>query len=194
MSSRVFVMYVILGAVTLVLARGYHKEKEERKTAERNITALTSDIETYKTKSNEQAVVIKGLELDKTSLENVNKELYDDLSDTKVKLKHAESAIRVVTEYKYVNKNDTIHVFKSDSITKIDIDNKYLKLKAIIDNYNNIIRPSNFILSIPNKQTIATEVDYKGWWLFKRKKGVSVTIVNSNPYYDTLEGFYVKLK
>ncbi len=188
------IIYIALIGTALLSMKSCQKQKQERKVAERNIEALASDIEKYQTKSGEDAVIIQGLEIDKNSLSKINAELAKDLEDTKVKLKNAKAVIRVKTEYKYRNVKDTIPVYISDSITKVNIDEPFLKLNLEVDNQRNAINPEKLTLIIPNKQDIISEIKYKGWWIFKKKKGVQVTVVNSNPYIETSEGFYVDFK
>ena len=137
---------------------------------------------------------IQGLELSINSLKKVNGELYEDLKDTKIKLKNAQSAVRVVTEYKYINTSDTIKLLINDTIAKINIYSEHLKLKANINMPKQVILPKGLSISIPNIQTIATEVKTKGWWIFKKRIGVKVSVINSNPYIETKEGFYVDLR
>ncbi len=193
MIKNIIIYIALIGTASLSM-RSCQKQKQEREVAERNLEALASDIEKYQTKSGEDAVIIQGLEIDKNSLSKINAELAKDLEDTKVKLKNAKAVIRVKTEYKYRNIKDTIPVYISDSITKVNIDEPFLKLNLEVDNQRNAINPEKLTLIIPNKQDIISEIKYKGWWIFKKKRGVQVTVVNSNPYIETSEGFYVDFK
>ena len=193
MIKNIIIYIVLIGTASLSM-RSCQKQKQERRIAERNIEALVADIERYKTESGKDAVVIQGLEIGKRSLSKINAELAKELEDTKVKLKNARSAVQIKTEYKYRNIKDTIPVYISDSITKVNINEPFLRLSLEIDNKKDVINPDKLTLHIPNKQIIAPEFKYKGWWIFKKKRGVQITVVNSNPYIETSEGFYVDFK
>ena len=193
MIKNIIIYIVLIGTASLSM-RSCQKQKQEREVAERNIEALVADIERYKTESGKDAVIIQGLEIGKRSLSKINAELAKELEDTKIKLENAMSVVQIKTEYKYRNIKDTIPVYISDSITKVNINEPFLMLSLEIDNKKDVINPDKLTLHIPNKQIIAPEFKYKGWWIFKKKRGVQITVVNSNPYIETSEGFYVDFK
>lgn len=190
-----WVAIAALGIALFISIRSCSAQAELRRTAEQNVYALASDLEEYETANGQLAVVAQGLELSLSDLKKVNSELYEDLSSTKVKLKNAEAAVQLVTEYKYINTSDTITVVQQqDSTALINIDKDFLRLRAVVDIPSNTIKPNNLLIEIPNTQTIATEIKYKGWWIFKRKDGIQITVLNSNPYISTSSVFYVELK
>ena len=193
MIKNIIIYIVLIGTASLSM-RSCQKQKQEREVAERNIEALVADIERYKTESGKDAVIIQGLEIGKRSLSKINAELAKELEDTKIKLENAMSVVQIKTEYKYRNIKDTIPVYISDSITKVNINEPFLMLSLEIENKKDVINPEKLTLHIPNKQIIASEFKYKGWWIFKKKRGVQITVVNSNPYIETSEGFYVDFK
>ena len=194
--KRIIIEIALLIGLVIALSlsmKACSSEKAARKVAERNTEVMASDVRYYEAQNGKQVATIEGLELDINSLENINGDLYNDLSATKVKLKNAQSAIRVVTEYKYINTSDTLRVAVTDSVAVVDIRQDHLKLIATIDLVQGLILPGSLLIEIPNIQTIATEIKYRGWWIFRRKDGVSVTVLNSNPYIKSSDIFYVEL-
>lgn len=189
---QVLIWIILIGSI-IFTSRSCVKQKELLKKATRNIEILHEDIISYTTKNGKQASTIDGLQLDINSLEKINKNLFEDLTASNVKLSNVKSVIEVVTEYKYINTLDTLYVKVTDSTVLLNVQEQYLHLKAEIDIKKQLIYPSSLILEIPNTQTISTEVLTKGWWLFKRDKGVRVTVINSNPYLRNSNIFYVEL-
>lgn len=111
------IVFILLSIGAYSLYELWQNEKEKRQTAERNITALTSDMETYRTDNGELVTKIQGLELTSNNLEQVQSKLYNEISGLKLKLKNALSVTEVETEDKFTNP-DTIYLAVKNDTTK----------------------------------------------------------------------------
>ncbi len=173
--------------------RSCNRHKAESQRWEQNTIALSSDIEHYKTESGKSATVAQGLQLSLNSLEDINSELYAELEDTRVKLKNAQSVIKVVTDTEYIN-GDTVFVDKHEGSLVLDHTEPWVHIYANVDIDAGLIKPSDLRVELPNEITLITETITKRRWIFWKKPiGVQVTVVNSNPHVGVSEVFYVDL-
>lgn len=186
---------VIILSISLIAVNSlYRAEKRERKRAENNLSASLSEIREYRTKNGELVSIISGYELKIKEVQKLMPQLYNEIASLKVKLKNAQSITKIVTEYKYINKDSIVYVSISDSARMFNIDNEWLKARMTITNCS-IIKPGDFIIeSIPNSIITAPEIIYKGWWFWKRPIGVDLHIKQSNPHCSTIDAIYIDLK
>lgn len=170
----------------------YSKQRQKVLVQERNITALRSSVEYFKTESGQNAAKIQGLELNLNSYKKLYSDSYREVSELKVKLKNATSVIQYVTEIKYKNKDSIIYV--QDPKGKLYKVRDSLVSADIITTGDSLIKPGNFIInSIRNKTTVIPNIEYKGWWLWKKPKGVYLTVANTNPFIEVTDILYIDL-
>lgn len=170
----------------------YSKQRQKNVIQERNITALRSSIEYFKTESGQNAAKVQGLELNLNSYKKLYSDSYKEVKELKVKLKNATGVIQYVTEIKYKNKDSLVYIPEPngkrykvrDSLVSADI----------ITTGDSLIKPGNFIInSIKNKTTIIPSVEYRGWWLWRKLKGVYLTVANTNPFIEVTDILYIDL-
>lgn len=188
------ILVVVLIVIASVLGTSYVKQKEERKIAEQNLVAKTTELSTYITKHGDSVKVLQGMRLNINDVRKIEKELIKKVKDLEIKLKNATGIIQVVETIKYVNKDSIIYVPLTDTTRLFSIKDKWLNAEVTVTNFE-YIAPGGFkILDIPNVNTLVPSIKYKGWWIFKKMVGVEVFINNTNPYIQTTSGTYIDLR
>lgn len=194
MKRYLLIIIIVLCGMVAWLWNAYRAEKQERQRAERNVTALNTDIEHYATKTGQMVARIAGLELSNRELEKLMPELHKEVADLKVKLKNALSVTKVKTEFKYLNQDSIVYVPVGDSLRMFEIDEEFIRARVSVSDCA-VIPPGGFeILNIPNELTSVPEIEYKGWWFWRHPVSVHIDVQCSNPYIKITEGIFVKLK
>ena len=110
-----------------------------------------------------------------------------------IKLKNVQSVTVVEQVIKYVNKEVIVPVRINDTTKLYSINSEWINANFKITN-DNEIRPGDFnIDSIKNKILIVPEIDYKGWWFWRKAIGINVHIKNNNPYVTITGATYIDL-
>lgn len=175
----VSVVFILLSVGIYSLYELWQSEKSKRQTAERNITALVSDIETYRTDNGELVTKIQGLELNSKSLKQVQGKLYNEISGLKLKLKNAISVTEVETEDKFTNPDTIYLTAKNDTIKTFEYSDNWRYISAEIT--NNKINPGNLVTKMNDSLYSVPVITYKGWWFWKKPKSIEVHFKNKNP-------------
>ena len=166
-----------------------------------NYMNANAKIDSVVGKNNELHYALNGVVLEKQEFEDAHNELNQELKDMRIKTKHLESALK--TNFKYVYKTDSIFIQKDstklDSVNlyfKSNLENEYIKTNwnSIVNVQQKSLNISDFNLVLNDSLTIATETIYKGWWIFKKVRGVKLHIKSENPYFKINELKYIKIK
>lgn len=168
---------------SLLFYKKYKKEKEERIRIERNWIAQNDTIRTYKTKTGWLTQELSIQEIKHHELKKINSELYDDISDLKIKLKNAKSITKIETKIEYINKDSIVYVevgFNKRNFIINEKDNWFSANITITD--GEYIAPGDAKLETRDSLIIVPDIKYKGWWFWKKIDRVSVTVANKNPY------------
>ena len=183
---------ILLGVALYILGAEYSKQRQKNAVQERNINALRSSIEYFKTESGNNAAKVQGLELNLNSYKKLYSQSYNEAKDLKVKLKNATGVIQYETKIEYRNRDSVIYV--PDPAGKKYLIRDSLISADVITTGDTVIKPGNFIInSISNKTTIIPEAKYKGWWFWRKVKGVYLNISNTNPFIVVTDALYVDL-
>lgn len=189
-----FILLTLLMIFSSSMFYLYNKELKERKIAETNLEAKSSELRTYVTKLGDTVSVLQGLRLDLSQAKKVEKRLMDKVNSLETKLKNATGVIEIVEKIKYVNKDSIVYIPLTDSIRRFEINDRWLRAKVDIVDFK-YIPPGGFVIdSIPNTITIVPSVKTKGWWFWKRVIGVECFIQNTNPYLFVESGIYIDLR
>lgn len=173
------IVFMLLSIGIYSLYEMWQNEKEKRQTAERNITALTSDMETYRTHNGELVTKIQGLELTSNNLEQIQLKLYNEISGLKLKLKNALSVTEVETEDKFTNPDTIYLAVKNDTTKNFEYSDNWRYISAEIT--NNTINPGNLITKMTDTLYCVPVIIYKGWWFWKKPKSIEAHFKNKNP-------------
>lgn len=192
MKKYLFGAIILLLVSMSILYGEYRKQSKKMAIQERNITALRSVMEYFKTENGISAAKIQGLELNLNSFKKLYADTYAEAKDLKVKLKNATGVIQYKTVIKYQNKDSIVYI-PDVSGKKYQIRDSLISADVITTG-DSLIKPGNFIInSISNKTTIVPSIEYKGWWLWKKPKGVYLTIGNTNPFICVTDALYIDL-
>ena len=187
-------LLILVIIVTSILFALYKGERKERKIADENLIAKSTEIQSYVTKHGDTVKVLQGLRLEIDDFKQIEKGLYSKIKSLEIKLKNATGIIQVVENIKYVNKDSIVYVSLNDSTRRFEVSEKWIKAKVDVTDFK-YIKPGGFVIdSIPNTSTIVPSLKTKGWWIFKRKVGIECFIQNTNPYINVNSGTYIDLR
>lgn len=187
-------LLILMMVATAVLFSLYKDEKKERKIADENLVAKSTEMQSYVTKHGDTVKVLQGLRLEVSDVKQIERGLYDKIKSLEIKLKNATGIIQIVETIKYVNKDSIIYKPLTDSTRLFPINEEWLKAEVVVTDFK-YIAPGNFkINDIPNEVLIVPTTKYKGCWIFKRAVGVELSINNTNPYVRATSGKYIDLR
>lgn len=185
---------VALLATSIAMYNLYRKEKQEKRVAETNLIAKSSELGSYVTKFGDTVLVLQGMRLDLLQVKQVEKNLVKKVKDLEIKLKNATGIIEIREKIKYVNKDSIIYIPLTDSTRRFKIDDPWIKAYVDVVDFE-YIAPGGFVIdSIPNTSTIVPSIKTRGWWIFKKIVGVECFIHNTNPHFSTERGTYIDLR
>lgn len=198
MKNKLIIIFVIalvaLLTTSVITFNLYKKEKSERKIAETNLIAKSTELKEYVTKLGDTVTILQGMRLDLSQAKQIESRLINKVKNLEIKLKNATSVIEIVEKIKYVNKDSIIYIPLNDSTRRFEIKDPWLSAKIDVTDFK-YIKPGGFIIdSINNTSTIVPSVKTKGWWIFKKTIGIECFIQNTNPYISVQGGTYIDLR
>lgn len=198
MKNKLIIIFVIalvaLLTTSVITFNLYKKEKSERKIAETNLIAKSTELKEYVTKLGDTVTILQGMRLDLSQAKQIESRLINKVKNLEIKLKNATSVIEIVEKIKYVNKDSIIYIPLNDSTRRFEIKDPWLSAKIDVTDFK-YIKPGGFIIdSINNTSTIVPSVKTKGWWIFKKTIGIECFIQNTNPYISVQSGTYIDLR
>lgn len=198
MKNKLIVICVIalvaLLTTSVITFNLYKKEKSERKIAETNLIAKSTELKEYVTKLGDTVTILQGMRLDLSQAKQIESRLINKVKNLEIKLKNATGVIEIVEKIKYVNKDSIIYIPLNDSTRRFEIKDPWLSAKIDVTDFK-YIKPGGFIIdSINNTSTIVPSIKTKGWWIFKKTIGIECFIQNTNPYISVQGGTYIDLR
>lgn len=198
MKNKLIIIFVIalvaLLTTSVITFNLYKKEKSERKIAETNLIAKSTELKEYVTKLGDTVTILQGMRLDLSQAKQIESRLINKVKNLEIKLKNATGVIEIVEKIKYVNKDSIIYIPLNDSTRRFEIKDPWLSAKIDVTDFK-YIKPGGFIIdSINNTSTIVPSVKTKGWWIFKKTIGIECFIQNTNPYISVQGGTYIDLR
>ena len=198
MKNKLIIIFVIalvaLLTTSVITFNLYKKEKSERKIAETNLVAKSTELKEYVTKLGDTVTILQGMRLDLSQAKQIESRLINKVKSLEIKLKNATGVIEIVEKIKYVNKDSIIYIPLNDSTRRFEIKDPWLSAKIDVTDFK-YIKPGGFIIdSINNTSTIVPSIKTKGWWIFKKTIGIECFIQNTNPYISVQGGTYIDLR
>lgn len=198
MKNKLIIIFVIalvaLLTTSVITFNLYKKEKSERKIAETNLIAKSTELKEYVTKLGDTVTILQGMRLDLSQAKQIESRLINKVKSLEIKLKNATGVIEIVEKIKYVNKDSIIYIPLNDSTRRFEIKDPWLSAKIDVTDFK-YIKPGGFIIdSINNTSTIVPSIKTKGWWIFKKTIGIECFIQNTNPYISVQGGTYIDLR
>lgn len=179
MSKYLFIVITILTCVSLILFNRLNKQIDENNRLINNEYSLNDSIKKYKIRDSVNVFEIKDLNYTINEMIDLRKSDVKLIEDLNVRLKTVEYITTLKTEIKYIVK-DTV-IYKSDILSNIHIDNKWIKLNIDINKnaYNLNLNTLDSLAIIGHKERPKKFlfIRYGKWNYF-------VKIVNFNPYGD----------
>lgn len=173
---------MVLAGVVEYQRRKIAEIRKEKATYQRNFETATSGLEAYRNANGELVAKVNALELKRSELSRYSEGLEQDIKALNVKLKNAKAA--KVIEYVYIYKTDTILITEtSPNRYYASLTDEWIKLEQWISVDD---KPSidSLSLEVKDKLTLVDEVEYKGWWFWKRAVGVKLHLKSENPYLN----------
>lgn len=204
-TAYLLIAVVILGGLLWFQQKRLTHFKNEKERSENNFINAQFKVDSLKTKNDEAYYSVKQLVVDKDELIATNADLFNTLSDMKLKIKNLESSTRI--EYKYIIKKDTIYLQPENPENpngyrwKAIWADAYIEMKAtvVLEEPQPYIENVNIELS--DSLTIANEfITKQKWFLFipcgKKVIGCKTFIKSENPYFklDRVETYQFKNK
>lgn len=177
---------VLSVGVSCYLYQRLSNKNQQIKVLENNQESLAKDVETYRNDKNQLIQKYTQLQLTSEEIKKLNLANLEELSDMKVKYKNLQSYVNVLIES---SKDTTINVV--DTVIKIDstlivgkhfkFDDYWYRCEGTL--YNNKV---DLKMGCNHGITAASEIIYKGWWIFKKPKKIQTTVLVTNPN-DTIK-------
>lgn len=185
---------VVLGGIVWLQHRNTVRLKGERDRYRSNSTALLSEVKRIQADSATMALDAEALQLTLDEYRRFRAEDAETIRRLGVKIKNLEAAARHEVEVAApidaamrdtVVIRDTIPVLRQ----KVEMITPHIRLTGIIE--DNRLRGE---IRVPVTLRQAVWIEYKGWWFWKRVKGVHQTISSDNPYAEISYSEYIKIK
>ncbi len=191
----IFIMLLSIGLSSYYGIKHYLKIIDENSRLKNNFSNSQFELDSVKNKNGEYHVVVGGLVLEKNELKDFNFELTEEIKKLNIKLKNVGTITKI--EYVYVYDIDTIIIEKlSDSIFRASYKDEWLELSQKVYTFNlgKDIKIDSVNINIKDGLTIVEEVEYKGWWFWKKAKGVKLHIDSENPHLNIHRTEYYKIQ
>lgn len=185
---------VILSSLVICLGNMYHNTKVDRDRIENNFYNINQELDSVKDKNGELHYTVETLNFTKFELEKTKSDLVKEVKNMKLKIKNLESISH--TEIKYIKKDSIIYVEKTaDTIFTTQIKDDWIdnSWKTVLTDNRKNLKIYDYNLEITDSIIIPTEIEYKGWWIFKRPKGVKIHVKSLNPYSKINKIEYIRL-
>lgn len=177
----IIALMVLIGVV-VSQRRQIVEIRKEKATYQRNFETATSGLEAYRKANGELVAKVNALELKRNELNRYSEGLEQDIKALNVKLKNAKAA--KVIEYVYIYKTDTILITETAPNRYFaSLKDEWIKLEQWISVDD---KPSidSLSLEVRDKLTLIDEVEYKGWWFWRKPIGVKLHLKSENPYLN----------
>lgn len=186
----------VLGSALIV--KKYIALRNDKNRILENYYNKEQQIQTLKDKNGTLHYVVNGLQLTVKEFEKDQVSLVTELKNMRIKLKHAESVSNTVIKYQW--KSDTIYKASIENTTSINkryrtiIDNQWLSSSwnSTITGNGDTLNVSDYQVQLNDSLLFVTETVYKGWWIFRKAKGVKLHVKSKNPYSTIEQIEYIK--
>lgn len=165
------------------------KLQKENERVSNNFQNVNQQLQIVEDRNGEYHATVNKLNLTVDELKQYNSSLSEEVYNMRVKLKRANNVTQIVQSIQY--KTDTVYLSPvNDSIKRFEIKNEWIENTFDI-NSNTV---SNYNLSVHDSLITVSEVVYKGWWIFKKPKGVRLHVKSLNPYskFEKIESIDLK--
>ena len=202
LTSFILIAALIVG--NIMFFKAYIAAKNDRDRIEQNFENKEQKIKVLQDRNGTLHSMIVGLNLKTDEFKKNNSLLTDEINNMKIKLKRVESASNVVVKYRW--KSDTIYQTKLqviyDTISKqkvktfnTEINNKWINSswKSVLSSDGKYLNINDYQVHLNDSLIFVTETMYKGWWIFRKSKGIKLHVKSKNPYSNIERIEYIKI-
>lgn len=195
MNKYLLALVVIFGIITISLSKRVTSLKEENNRIRNNFNnVVKNELKVVKDKNNELHSVVNTLQLQKDEFESLYSDTQKELENMRIKTKNVRSIVKTNTIFKYIQKDSIqfVSVPISDTVfnTKYT-DNKWFSTewKTEISKNNSVINISDFKITANDSIYVVSEIEYRGFWFWRKPKNIKLHIKSKNPYisHDSVE-------
>ena len=195
---RPIIALVILGLIitTGLYRSAYKKANEDSARYYQNLLASTSSMQKLEARNGEAYYQIKSITLKANELKELNSSLVKEVKNLNTKTKNLEALVRL--QYAYaatldsLPKRDTVYIDKNIATPGqfVEYSDGFLQFYARVES----TKLSDVRLQLSDTVLIIWEVNYKGWWFWKKPISVTAKLKNESPYMvlDKIETYRFK--
>lgn len=187
---------VILLAIGCYCGYDYSKKlKTENVRLQKNFYIVQEQIDSVIDRNGELHFTVNTLEVKKKELEKSNTELTSEIKNMRIKLKNVEQITSSNLSYQFIQDSlqQIISVYEQNSLVsnvdsikvfQTNYNNDYISThwKSIVDNKNNTLQITDYQCIFYDSLLYITEIEYKGWWFWRKPKNIKLHVKSVNPY------------
>jgi len=189
-------IFILIGLflISIYFITTINKLRNENSRLYNNFLNSQFIIDSVKNKNGEYHNIVNGLMLNKKELKEFNDSLVKEIDNLNIKLKNTGTITKI--EYIYIYDIDTLTIEKlSDSIFIAKYNDEWLNLSQKVRTFNlgKDIKIDSINIELKNNLLLVEEIEYKGWWFWKKAKGFKIHIQSDNPYMNLNKTEYYKI-
>lgn len=195
-------LFLSLGG-SAILFQQYLKVRGDRERISENFFNKNQEIQRWKDKNGTLHSAINALNLKESEFKRNNSKLQSELENMRIKLKRVNSVSNTVISYKY--KHDTVYSAKpvvtstvTGALRKVyytNITNQWLSSswESTLSENNDKLLIDKYSVQLNDSLLFVTENVYKGWWIFRKLKGVRLHVKSKNIYSNIDQIEYIEI-
>ena len=189
---RIAVAAIVIGLAfwAFVATKAAKNSRNDAQRYYENLLASNFEVQKLETKLGEAQYRVKGMIVERDEFRDLNDSLARRVKELGVKLKKAESVVKIETKYDI--KIDTFYLDTIKPLKTFNYSDEYLSVKGFFNEADRYAIDS-LLLSLRDDIIVVPTIEGK-WWQSQRKWKIAVRIHSKNPYntIDRLE--YYKFK
>ena len=189
---RIAVAAIVIGLAfwAFVATKAAKNSRNDAQRYYENLLASNFEVQKLETKLGEAQYRVKGMIVERDEFRDLNDSLARRVKELGVKLKKAESVVKIETKYDI--KIDTFYLDTIKPLKTFSYSDEYLSVKGFFNEADRYAIDS-LLLSLRDDIIVVPTIEGK-WWQSQRKWKIAVRIHSKNPYntIDRLE--YYKFK
>ena len=189
---RIAVTAIVIGLAfwAFVATKAAKNSRNDAQRYYENLLASNFEVQKLETKLGEAQYRVKGMIVERDEFRDLNDSLARRVKELGVKLKKAESVVKIETKYDI--KIDTFYIDTIQQFKTFSYSDEYLSVKGFFNEADRYAIDS-LLLSLRDDIIVVPTIEGK-WWQSRRKWKIAVRIHSKNPYntIDRLE--YYKFK
>jgi len=178
------IIAVLIIGYTITITSFYLNQKKEKERIETNFFNSQFKLDSVKNKNGKLQYTVKALSLKNSEFVDFNSELTKKVQDMGIKIKNLESVTQAGIEYVYTidsvlveKKSPTVFIGKYNDAW-LTLSEKVTLTKNFTD-----VKIDSLKLNLKDDLLMPYEVEYTGWWFWKKAKNIKVWVKSENPHF-----------